>query len=296
MNKRQQIDFCLEKIMNLHAVEEFKETIRNLEKFRVNKEKFGVNDVALPNYLWVFNRGGGITTCVSAFADYLYESKIMEFKGKIKYFEFIPNFIPPDQPSEDITDLNNIISDSAGYHIHFQGIACIILDNWIGYTNEHNKHLLELLDFLENKSQQILSIFCIHTQNPSHIEMIETVISRYLRFETKRFRFPTTPELITFLDNTYLHKNRFTLSDDAKDLLTETINNVVSGENFNGFVTIKQLGNEILYRVLSNEIEGFEITAKLLSAFHKNSEFINSLKKIDKSRKTIGFETSKEMI
>jgi len=294
MEKEPHTLISLQHINALYAVEELKETVKTLEIFRKNKEQSTVKDVALPSYLWVFQRGGGISTCVDAFAEYLYEAKIMDFKGKYKYFEFIPNYIPADLHSTDITDLHDIVTDNAGHHLFYKGIACIIINNWIGKTQE--EHFLKLLDYLENKSDKILSIFCVNTKDEKQIEKIESSLSSYLRFETKRLRFPNTPELIEFIENHYLKKNEFTLANEAKTLLTETIDDIVLGENFNGFVTIKQLGNDILFKVLSSPIydspnqAGFLISAEMLSDFHKKSAYIKSLKKISKGSKTIGFK------
>jgi len=302
MQNTEQIRTSLQVINNLSAVEDFKQTVNALEIFRKNKEQSSVREVTLPNYLWVFQRGGGVTTCVNAFAEYLYETKVMEFKGKIKYFEFIPDYLPDAMTPTEITDLDGIITDNAGNYLHYKGIACIILDNWIGKTQEAN--FQKLLDYIENKNDKILSIFCVHCKEESKIVEIESSLSSYLRFETIRFRFPNAKELIEFIENKYLHNNQFFLTDDAKKLLTETIDDIMTSKNFNGFVTIKQLGNDILFKVLaspayrqeshpdSNQEVGFQITAELLSDFHKNSAYIQSLKKIGKSGKTIGFNTT----
>jgi len=298
MNNIEQTQTSLQAITNLYAVEEFKQTVNALEIFRKNKEQSGVKEVTLPNYLWVFQRGGGVSTCVNAFAEYLYDAKLMEFKGNIKYFEFIPDNIPDAMTSPEITELNDIISDNAGNYLHYKGIACIIIDNWIGKTQD--PHFQKILDYLENKNDKILSIFCVHSKDDKQIAEIESSISSYLRFETIRFRFPNAQELIEFIEKKYLHNNQFTLAKDAKKLLTETIDDILTSKNFNGFVTIKQLGNDILFKVLAspaykkNEQQkaGFQITADMLSDFHKNSAYIKSLKKIGKSKKTIGFNVT----
>ena len=298
MSRQKQIEVCLQNASELIGIEEFKETLKGLETFRFNKERHAINHVSLPNYIWVFERGGGVSTCLNIFSDYLFEAKIMEFKGTLRYFEFIPNYAHPDKPNSEITDIDSIISDNAGHHLYFRGIACIILDNWIGKT--HEEHFLKLLDYLQNKNDKILSIFCVHTDDKKEIEEIESSISSYMRFETVRFRFPNTSELIEYLENNYLQNNKFYLTKNAKDLLSDTINDIIIGENFNGFVTINQLGNDILFKLLSvsvphhiitaNNVDKIEISAEMLADFHKNSSYINSLKKINKSKKPIGFK------
>ena len=302
MSRQEQIEVCLQNARELIGIEEFEETLKSLENYRINKERYVINHVSLPNYIWVFERGGGVSTCLDIFSKYLFEAKIMEFKGKIKYFEFIPNYVLPDFPNTEITDIDNIISDNAGHHLYFRGIACIILDNWIGKT--HEEHFLKLLDYLENKNDKILSIFCVHTDDKRQIEEIESSISSYLWYETVRFRFPNCQELIEYLEKKFLHNTKFYLTKNAKDLLSDTLNDIIAGENFNGFVTINQLGNDILFKIMSssaehqivtdNGIAKIELNAELLSYFHKNSSYIQSLKKISKSNKSIGFITDME--
>ena len=289
MNKPEQKDIWFQKIMELQGVEEFKEVVKSLEIFRKNKELHSVNNVRLPNYLWYFKRGGGVSTCLKAFAEYLSASKLMDFKGEIEFFEFIPNYIPPVDYFDELSLLDRVIIDSAGHNLHFRGIACIILDNWIDKTKE--KHFLRLLDYLENKNDKILLIFCTHTDNPTIMEKIESAIASYIRFDKIKFRFPDANELINFIEERFLLIYNLTLSDEAKLKLTETLIDISNGENFNGFVTINQLGNDILFKILSAGINGNVITSEMLSDFNKNSAYINSLKKISKC--SVGFNINK---
>jgi len=300
MRAPNQVKNSMQTIMNLLGVEEFKDVVNALEVFRKNKEHSTERKVKIPNFLWVFQRGGGITKCVETFSEYLFDTKIFEFRGKYKYFEYIPTYVAEELPFTEITDLNNIITDNAGHHFNYQGIACIILDNWIGRT--HEDHFQELLDFLRNKNDKVLCIFCVTTDDHTEIEDIESSIASDFWFETIHFRFPDTQELIEYFETRFLKKHSFVLSDDAKILLSDTIDDIASGENFNGFVTIRELSNDILFKVLSSPIytsqsqtmqngTDFEITAKMLSDFHKNSAYIRNLKKKVKSERSIGFNT-----
>jgi len=112
--------------MELQGVNELKEKIQHLRIFSENKDKYSMPDITLPNYLWLVNRGGGLSTCVNAFAEYLYAAKIINFSGTVKYFEFIPAYTNPDTYFSELTRLNNIVSEIDGHYRYFRGIACII--------------------------------------------------------------------------------------------------------------------------------------------------------------------------
>ena len=292
MNNGEYIDECLDNILALEGVEELKTTVQRLQKFHINKETYAITDVTLPNYLWIFNRGGGITTCVNAFSEYLDAAKLFQFTGNIKYFEFIPAYIDPNAYFSELTRFNNTISDIAGHHRYFRGIACIIIDEWIEHVDE--KNFYRLLDYLENKSDKILSIFCVHTNNKRIIGEIEASLSSYLRFETINLRFPSPDELVAFINNKYLYSYNFSFTREAKALLLESVDEIVSGKNFNGFVTINQLANDIMYKLLTSNIKSNEITAEMLSNFGKNSSYVKRLKKLFGNGNIVGFTQNKE--
>jgi hypothetical protein len=292
MDNPEYIDKCFDNILALEGVEELKATVQRLQKFHKNKEKYSITDVALPNYLWIANRGGGISTCVNAFSEYLDAAKLFPFTGNVKYFEFIPAYIEPNAYFSELTRFNNTISDIAGHHSHFRGVACIIIDEWIEHVNE--KNFYKLLDYLENKTDKILSIFCVHTNNKRIIGEIEASLSSYLRFETINLRFLSPDELISFIDNKYLYSYNFRFTKEAKALLLESINEIVSGKNFNGFVTIKQLANDIMYNLLTSNINNNEITVDLLSNFDKKSSYVKRLKKLFGNDSIVGFTQNEE--
>ena len=95
MNKKECTDRSFERIMQLQGVEELKDIVVRLQKFQQNKVRYNIADARPPNFLWLVKRGGGITTCLNAFSEYLYAAKIIEFTGIIKYFEFTPSYTAP---------------------------------------------------------------------------------------------------------------------------------------------------------------------------------------------------------
>jgi len=295
MNRQESADKYFDAIMELHGVNELKRTVERLRLFQQNRERYSVSDVTLPNYLWTIKRGGGVTTCVSAFAEYLYAAKIIEFTGIVKYFEFIPVYMSPDEYFSELTRLNNTVSEIAGHYSYFRGIACIILDEWIDNTSEAN--FLNIFDYIANHNDKILAIFCVHTDDKNTVDSIESAISTYMRVETMALDFPNADKLVELMETKSFNARNFYLDNEAKILLKESIEDILTGKNFNGFVTIKQIANDILYSLLTSNLSGNNISAEMLSNFNKDSEYIKRIKnKVEKRKiKSItGFKHKEE--
>ena len=292
MTKQQNADKCFNSIMELQGVDEFKAMVQRLRTFQQNKEKYPIQDITLPNYLWSAKRGGGISTCINAFADYLYNAKIMEFTGIVKYFEYKLAYIAPDSFFSELTRLNNTISEIAGHHRYFRGLACINIDDWIEHTSE--KYFHKFLDYIASKNDKILAILYVHPSSKRVVESIESSLSSRIRFETISLRFPKTNELIEFIENKYFKQKGFNLTDDAKILLTESIDGIKNGKHFNGFTTIKQLANDILYSLFTSTLKSNNISAEMLNSFAKDSAYIKRIKTFVGASNVIGFNSSAE--
>ena len=293
MNRYEYVKKSFNDIIALEGVDELKEAALRLFQFHQNKNKYSVSEASLPNYLWVAKRGGGVTTCLNAFVELLYATGLIEFNGIVKYFEFIPAYLPPNVYFSELTRLNNTISEIAGHHRYFKGVACIIIDEWLENLGESN--FCNLLDYIENKNDKILFIFCTHTDNKRTIESIESSLSAYLRFDKVELRFPGTGELLKYIEAKYFAKHGFSFTKDALSLLSETIDDISTGKHFNGFKTITQMTDDILYDLLSSDSMSRNITAEMLSKFAKNSAYTTRIKSSSDRSISIGFlSTNKE--
>jgi len=274
--------------MDLQGGEEFKTLVQRVRTFQQNKEKYSVSEVTLPNYLWISKRGGGISTCINAFAEYLYNARMIEFTGIVKYFEYKLAYIPPEAFFSELTRLNNTISEIAGHHRYYRGLACINIDQWINYTEE--SYFNKFLDYIASKNDKILAILCVHSDDKRAVKNIESSLSSHIRFESIKFRFPNADELVGFLDAKYFKHHEFCLTEDAKLLLTDSIEEILNGKHFNGFITIKQLASDVLYSLLTSEICQNEISANMLTSFTRDSSYIKRIKALAGVNRGIGFD------
>ena len=292
MNRHEQAEKSFKEIHSLIGMDELKLKVEHLRRFKENSDKHAITDVTLPNYLWVAKRGGGVTTSVSVLAEYLFHEKIIDFTGDVKFLEFKLSYNPNDEMFYELTRLNNTISEIAGHHRYFRGILCLNIDEWVSHTKDPNFY--KLLDFISNKNDKILAILYVHNQDKKVIENLESDLSAHIRFESLWLRFPNTDELLELIDTKYFKRDGFYLSSDAKNILRESIEEIVKGKNFNGFHTIRQLASDIIYGLLTADMKDFEISAEELSTFNKDSAYVKRIKAFVGNTKMMGFSTTTE--
>jgi uncharacterized protein YjaG (DUF416 family) len=140
-----------------------------------------------------------------------------------------------------------------------------------------------------------VAVFCAHTNDQRVIENIESVISSYMRVETISLRFPNTDELLGLIEENYFKKYHFYLAADAKALLEDSINEIIDGKYFNGFKTIIQMANDIVYSLLESQLNNYEISAGLLGKFNKTSVYVKRIK-TSVGKAGIGFHSMEEKL
>ena len=275
-------------IMELKGADELKATVKRLHIFLENKETHLLNDITLPNHLWVIKRGGGVSTLVKFFTEYLYAARAIDFCGTVKSFEFKLDYIAPDAFFSELTRLDNTISGLAGHHRQYKGVVCVNIDEWLEHTSE--VHFSNFLDYIASNNDRLLVIFYTHNESKNIIDAAETALSSHLRVEMLSLRFPDATELIDFVEAKHIKSRGFSFTEDARTLLYESIVELAAGKHFKGFKSVEQLANDILYSVLSSDLgENKKITANMIIGYGKDSIYVKRAKAQIGIRKVIGF-------
>ena len=288
MNREENVKKSFDAIMALKGADEFKAKIQNLHNFLKNKDAHvSFADVTLPNYLWIAKRGGGVTTLLNAFAEYLYATNAIAFCGLERFLEFKLDYISPDAPFSELTRFDRTIAARTGHNRYYRGVVCVNIDDWQNTADED--HFMKFVNFVASNRDKWLTILYINTEKKDVVESIEVALAMYMNFKTIKLRFPDEHELMELVENRLL-KNSIKLDENAKALLRETIKEISKGKHFNGFKTIKQLTEEIRYKILTeNSGKKQIITAKMLADFDKDSDYVKRRKAQIGNRKSIGF-------
>jgi len=286
-------DYAMKKIINntnreYIITDEFNEMIKSHNNYSNQKKAKPDIGTPLPNYLWVNIRGGGNTTNLKLLTENLHEIKIIEFRGKEKYIEFTLEYKSRDSFDSELRRLDNEIKSSAGYNRYFRGVICININEWLEHI--HEDHFKRFLNYISESNHKILVILLIHTYEKNMIEIVESVLSAYMRIETIVFKFPDPNKTVDFLEKQYMKNSGFILLDSAKTLLIETIKELTASKNFNGFKKICQIAEDILYTIIEKKLcDQKHISAEMLSDYSKDSSYVKRAKYQINTKKTIGF-------
>jgi hypothetical protein len=287
MNKLEIIEKRFDAIMELKGAEELKKECIRLETFLKNKATHFLTDLTPPNYLWIIKRGGGNTTWLKEFAEFLYSKKAIEFCGIELFIEFKLEYNSPNAFFSELTRLDKTIAAFAGHNRYYKGLICINIDDWLAHTTE--EHFIKLLEYLSSNNSRLLVIFCIQTEDKNFIKSVESALSSHMRLVSLSLRFPDAKELVELVESRYIQKTGFSFTESAKKSFQDTIKELITCKNFNGFKSVFQLADAVLYDILASDLrEKKQISAEMLSNYSKDSDYVKLLKnKID--TKTIGF-------
>jgi len=288
MNRQNITEKYYNAIMESNCADEFKEMVNRLHVFLKNKREYRLQNVSLPCYLWVAKRGGGISTLLKVLSEYLYAARAIEFCGTVKSFEFKLDYINPESHLSELSRLDNTVAGYAGHNRYFKGICCININEWIDHTDED--HFKTILEYAFDNKDNLFIVFCIHAEDNKTIEFVESAISSHMRVETLIPKFPDACELVDFIESRLKKDEGFFFTDNAKILLNESVQEIIESRYFNGFKTITQLAEKIMFEILSGgSISNKQITSEMLSVFSKNSAYIKQVMEQKNSNRIIGF-------
>ncbi len=243
-----------------------------------------------PDMFWVAPPGGGKTELLHLMAGHLEAADEFVFEGNEKFLEVFPEFTESaaDLNSNEIKRIRTEIDRAAGFLPEFRGIVHIELDDWVGH--EYDRRFRALLEYLSDHGDEWLIVLSVTGKPEESVRKTEAVCRAYLRLERVDLHYPNDLEMIGQITR-YLARFKLVLSQDAEDLLLQTVRTLRGNEYFDGMKTVRMLSKDIVYRYLSGPEEpSGEITAEDLREFSCDGEYVKRQMKIMADRHTrIGF-------
>lgn len=276
-------------IMALADSEEIQAVVKRWNNLSENiKVKPANKPIILPDMLWIAKSGVGRTSLLRLLSDYLYEQgNLMDFYGDVRYFEFMLGYCKPDEVFTELQRLTDEIRNAAGFRNEYRGIIHIDINEWLRHLDD--LYFASFMEYLSSNSDNWLVVLSAYSDDKDEIIKLKAVVSMYLRVDTVTIELPKTDSLISFVENE-LGDYGLDLDDDAKSLLTETINKLRGSKYFDGYKSLKMLCQDIVYSFFSEcVIQSGVLSAKNLERFSANGEYIEKMiYNIEKTRK-IGF-------
>lgn len=275
-------------IMRLKGVDDIKKLAEKWQRLSDNIKEYPTEvPVLLPDMLWLAKSGSGKSKILQLISEYLNSLKnLMDFRGNVKYFEFLLSYCAPNMPFTELQRLIDETDNAAGFRSDFKGIVFIEIDEWINHYEE--KHFVSFMEYLSDNSDNWMIILSIDSDSDSNnVHNLEAFISMYLRIEKIVISYPKTNDLFEYLESN-LRKYGLNIENDAKELLLRTIETLRSNKYFDGYKTIKMLCHDIVYTVFSKR-KADSLTADMLSDFSAESEYVKrTIFNIEKKNR-IGF-------
>lgn len=280
------METCFDKVMRQKEAEQLRPLIKKWETLSDNMRDYPVNTpILLPDMLWVAKSGVGKTFFLELIAEYL-ESKgnLMEFYGDVKFFEFVLGYTPPTAPFTELQRLMEAVKDAAGFRSEFKGIIRIDIDEWMDhYEERYFAHFMEYLAAHKNTWFIILSVSCADQKK---LHNLEAFLSMFLRIERVELKLPKTADLTDYIEKN-LAAYGLTLADDARVLLSATVEKMRKNRYFDGYKSLGLLCQEIAYTVFSSgKLATRELTAERLAAFGPDSAYVeHTVANLEKANK-----------
>ena len=277
-----------EKIMALNGLSDFKKLINQWSALSSNmKEKYSGAPIILPDIFLVSDSGAGRSHLLELLSDFLTErNNLINFYGDVKYFEFMLNYCPKEQPFTEIQRLMDEVDNAAGFRSEYRGIIYIDIDEWRGHSEE--RYFRDFLEYLSDNSDDWLVILSVSNRDEEQRNKMEAIISSFLRVEKIVMEKPTVDELVGFIGR-LLSAYGLSLLDDAVSLVREDIEVLYRNKYFDGFKTAKMLAQDIAYQAYIDNGSKRELERSDLAVFAPDSDYISRmLAKIERT-KYIGF-------
>ncbi len=279
------------RLMNLPDTYGIKSIIRHWKILSENLDRMSSGlPVVLPDLFLVAEYGVGRTHILGLISDFLTSRKnLMDFYGDVKYFEFLLRYCPPEQTFTEFSRLMGAVSDAAGFRSEYRGIISIDVNEWLGHCEE--KHFLDLLEYLADNSDHWLIIFTVPKADEVKLNIMEATLSMFLRIEKAELSYPASDVLFQYVSNTLFQYN-ILLEDDARVLLTASIEKLRDNKYFDGFKTLDILSRDIIYKIYSSDsFKNHVVSTEELRDFAEDGSYIRARIQINqkKNRYTIGF-------
>lgn len=277
-----------EEIMLLKESDDIKKIVKRWDNFSRNKAKFETDaPLVLPDMLWVSKSGYGTTNLLGLLSEYMYEERIMEFYGDVKYLEFDLEYCPAEMPFTSFEKFKDAVQNAAGFRNEYKGIVCININNWINHVSE--RRFIQFLEYLSVNSDLWHIIFVADGSGKDKLEELEAVLSVYFRIEKAIFNLPDTQALYSYMEER-IKKYGFVINEDAKSILIETINELRKSKYFDGYKTLNMICSDLVYREFSSDdFVSYKITKETAEYYSKKSDFVTKTKSNFEKRNKIGY-------
>ena len=276
-------------IQSLYGLEEMKNILKKWKNVSKHIESTSELPIILPNLLWLTKPGIGKSHFMGLLSEYLSAAKLMSFYGTVKCLEFSLDYCPDEQDFSELRRLMRELDAATSYRGVYKGVLSIELNQWIHHFDSlHFKRLMNFLSSMDNK----LCILFILENVPEEASLeLERILAQYVRIEKVITPYPSVDEFLGFIEN-WLTRYDFSLTEDAKNLLKDSVSFLRASDHFDGFKTLTLMCEDIVFEICASDTlnEARIIDQRDLTAYAQDGVFISRLKE-NMQKRVIGFQS-----
>jgi len=136
----------------------------------------------------------------------------------------------------------------AGFRSAFSGVIGVDVEDWVNKPDAEAFN--RLLDFVEDMHDQIIFVFVVDMHAEEKLWNMARRLSGEMPLELVHFPMPSAEELmLTVVD--FLQERGFAVDADGQACLLEIMPRLMSMEGFDGYQSLDNLTDEIIYHVCS---------------------------------------------
>lgn len=243
-------DSALREIEALCGMEEFKSFSRRLCRAGERLRQSRLASLPLPELIFTVDSGCGISLHIRLLTELLEQQGLFPFVGEEKYFEWsLENY------SSDFDSLLERIRVAGGYYGRFRGVIGLELSGLTEPARDGEEDLCfeRLMEYCAMFRGEILFIFVLpRTMAKQKLEPFISSVRSRLPVEIVDMPFPQTEEICAYTER-LLQDRGFVVESEASALLGQALDELRALTAFDGYRTVINLADEILWRKLSGE-------------------------------------------
>ena len=203
-----------------------------------------IRSMPLPNLIFAADPGCGITMHIKLLAELLKELQLLHFVGEEMCFEWE---LSDEEQSMERLFLR--IQRAAGFYAQFQGIVGLDVSKLLTGRKKEDA-LKRLMEFVDSKEGKTLFVFIIpfHDSETTQKQLIGCFAS-HTPVELIHMQFPRKEAQYYIVDQ--LFGQGFEVTREAQEILKKAVLTVSRADDFEGYQTLQNLTDEIVWHKLS---------------------------------------------
>ncbi|MBQ2952212.1 MAG: hypothetical protein IJE07_01510 [Clostridia bacterium] len=236
----------LRKIDALPGMEDFKALCHRLHTASENVNRLHLERAPLPNLIFAAAPGCGVTLHIRLLADLLQSLRLLQFTGEEAFFEW--------SLDDDENAFNRFllrVRRAAGFYGQFRGVIGLDLSRMLK-NGDQLPDMDRLMEYIDARQGKIVFVLIVPDSVPERTIMkLLGQFASSTPAELIRMPFPALEAKNYIVDR--LRQRGFTLTDKACTMLEEAVERLSESREFEGYQTLINLCDDIIWRRLSSE-------------------------------------------